>query len=291
MRKVWIVAGPTASGKTKYAIEKAKEIGGEIINCDSLQIYDELKTLTAYPTKEEMDGVPHKLFGYLKYNQKSTVADWATLAAKEVEKTFQNGKIPIIAGGSGLYINILTNGISPLPEVSSKNRKLAEESAKNDYNALCDELYKFDPELRNFITNDKRRQTIRAYEIFLETGKSILRYFKDYPKLKFLENVEYEYKIMEYERAALYEKINERLEYMLQAGAIEEVKQLLSKIGCDDRTALFNDYPIFKAIGAKEITLYLDGIYSFEKMKEMIKTNTRHYAKRQITWFKYRMPN
>lgn len=289
MRKIQIIAGPTASGKTAYAINKALEIGGEIVNCDSLQVYKDLKILTAYPTPDELSMVNHRAFGYLEYNEKTTSVDWAKVVSNEIEEIFQNGKIPVIVGGTGLYINSLVNGISPLPEVSERNREISTNFAKEDFEELCKKVYELDPELINLILPENHRQMIRAYEIFLETGKSI-RYFYSLPKIKFIDNVDFEITVIDIDRNKLYEKINLRFDMMLENGAIEEVEELLNIINNPDKDEIFKNYPIFKAIGSKEIAKYLDGDISYEKMKELSKTASRQYAKRQITWFKHQVP-
>ena len=285
MNKVKIIVGATATGKTKRAIEFAKTCAGEIINCDSLQIYKDLKILTAFPTDEEMAEVKHKLFGYLDYDQKTSAVEWAKLASTEIKQTLNLGKTPIIVGGTGFYVKILTEGISPIPEISNENRQKAEEFARQNFDEMCLLLYKFDPELRDLLPKSMHHQLIRTYEILLETEKSI-KYFWNLPKIKFIEDVEFDYEIVNCEKKTLYERISSRFEHMLNNGAIEEVKTLLRKINTQNHNKIFAQYPIFKAIGAKEITMLLDGIYSFEQMKEMSIKNSRHYAKRQVTWFK-----
>ncbi|MDR0695565.1 MAG: tRNA (adenosine(37)-N6)-dimethylallyltransferase MiaA [Holosporales bacterium] len=286
MRKVLIVAGPTASGKSTYAIEKAKSISGEIINCDSMQVYTELKILTAHPTQDEMASVPHKLFSYLQYDQQSNAADWARAAASAINETLLAGRVPIVVGGTGLYIDTLINGISPVPAISAATRAVANELAKNDYSGLCSRLYAFDSRLEYLIPPEKRHQVIRAYEIFIETGMSIL-HFRSFPRVQFLRNVRYECELLECERSILYRRIHERFDRMLAVGAIEEVEQLLCKVGQKYSVReMFTTFPIFKIIGAREIALYINGLISFESMKQTATTSLRHYAKRQITWFK-----
>lgn len=288
LRKVIVVVGATASGKTKYAIEKAKLCNGEVINCDSLQVYKDLKTLTAFPTEEELFATKHKLFGYLDYDQKTSAVEWAKLASAEIEKTLNSGKTPIIVGGTGLYIKTLMDGISPIPEISEKNRNIANKKVLDNFDELCETLYKIDSGLKDLFPKEKHHQLIRAFEIFLETGKSI-RYFRSLPKTKFIENIDFNINFIDCDREALYERINSRFDLMLELGAIEEVESLLKKIDISDRDVVFKNFPIFNAIGAKEITRYLDGIYSFCEMKDIAKTNSRHYAKRQITWFKHQI--
>lgn len=285
MRKVLIITGATASGKTQLALKKAKEINGVIINCDSLQIYKDLKILTAFPEAEELAQAPHKLFGYLNYNEKISVVDWARAAVVEIENAFSNEQCPIITGGTGFYIDVLINGISPMPEVSVENREKAIELAYHDFDQLRNELYQLDPELKTLLPCEKHHQLIRAYEIYLETGKSIREYL-NVKRQQFIKDVHFEIIDISIERKTLYERIENRFTKMLQKGAVEEVCSLLNIIDIPDRSVLFNQYPIFKALGAKEITLYLDGLLTFDEMKNKTILNSRHYAKRQITWFK-----
>ncbi|MDR2459059.1 MAG: tRNA (adenosine(37)-N6)-dimethylallyltransferase MiaA [Holosporales bacterium] len=288
MRKVLIIAGPTASGKTARAVETALKRNGEIINSDSLQVYNCLKILTAFPTDADMKLVPHKLFGYLGYQDESSAVAWATLASQKVEEALEHSSLPIIVGGTGLYVNTLVNGISPLPEISSAVRNHV---ASMDYEELCAKLYKADPGLIGVVTKQQHHQMLRAYEIFLKTGKSIL-HFRNLPRQVFLSNVEYEYDLIECDRTRLYGRINARFEKMLDAGAVDEVRCFLASIGYTrcDRSMLFKRYRIFNAIGAKEITMYLDGEISFEQMKEIATLNLRHYAKRQMTWLRHHIP-
>ena len=288
MKKVLVITGPTASGKTKSAIELAEKLDGEIINCDSLQVYNELKTLTAFPSENELSRVPHKLFGYLNYDERISAVNWAKVAAEQIESAFSRGKQPIIAGGTGMYLNVLVNGISPIPDIDASNRDEANKLASTDFDSLCSILYELDPELRISLPKEKHRQLIRAYEVFLQTGKSI-REFQNQPRIKFIENVDFDITVQNCERDVLYQRIEMRFEKMLQEGAIDEVRSLLEKIGMSDRSKLFAEFPIFNAIGAKEITKYLDGELSFEEMKNRAIINSKHYAKRQITWFKHQI--
>ncbi len=285
MREVLIITGPTASGKTKLALKKAKELNGIIINCDSLQVYKDLKILTAFPSNEEINSCPHKLFGYLNYDEKISSVDWTKSASEEIEKAFSIGKLPIITGGTGFYLNVLMHGISPMPEISIQNREAANKLAFSDFGSLCNKLYKLDPNLKNTHPKEKHHQLIRAYEVFLETGKSI-REFLNLPKLKFIKNVDFKIINLLPDRKELYKNIELRFDKMIQKRAIDEVKNLLDKINIFDRRKIFDQYPIFKVIGAKEITFYLDGHISFSQMRESSLLNSRHYAKRQITWFK-----
>ena len=285
MNKILIIAGPTASGKTALAIEKAKNLNGDIINYDSLQIYKDIPTLTAYPTAEEINSATHKLFGYLNYNENISVVDWANSAATEIRKTWNNSKVPILVGGTGMYVDILIHGISPLPNISQDIRNRAMELANNNYEQLCNDVYKFDPKIRNIIKPENHHQMIRAWEIQNESNKSIM-YFYSLPKQMFI-NAEFEFININIDRNLLYNKINQRFDIMLQNGAIEEVEVLMEKFNDNNYEDLFKKYHIFKAIGAKEIVRYLNNKISYNTMVELSKQHSRNYAKRQITWFKY----
>ena len=285
MNKIKVIVGATATGKTKRAIEFAKTFDGEIINCDSMQIYKDLNILTAFPSSTEMSEIKHKLFGYLDYTQKTSAVDWAKLASSEIKQTLAIGKTPVIVGGTGLYIKTLVDGISPLPEISPNIRKCAHELANQNFDELCKQVYQFDGELENLMPKSMHHQLIRAYEIMKETGKSIKEFWA-LPKIKFIANVVFEFEVLNCERKELYERIATRFDDMLKNGAITEVQSLLVKINNRNRQVVFEQYPIFRTIGAKEITLFLDGVYSFDEMHKIAIKNSRHYAKRQITWFK-----
>lgn len=282
MNKATIIIGPTASGKTAYAIDLAQKLNGEIINFDSLQVFSDLKTLTAFPSKEELNQAPHRLFGYLNFDQSTTAIDWAKLAAHEINEVLNLNKVPILVGGTGFYIKTLIHGINELPQISPKTREAATTLALENFEKLCEIVLTNDPKLQ--ITKDQHHQMLRAYEVLLETGKSIGSFFNA-PKIQFIRDVEFEFKTMQIDRAALYERIENRFEKMLQNGAIDEVRALL------EQTDFRTDLPIFKAIGAKEISKYLTGRLTFDEMKQLSQKNSRHYAKRQLTWIRNQISN
>ena len=281
MQKVLVITGPTASGKTKLAIDKAQELNGEIINYDSLQIYNELKTLTAYPTQEELNSATHKLFGYINYNENISVVDWAKLAAIEINNTWDNKKLPILVGGTGMYINILINGISPLPDIPAEIRNQAILLANSNFEKLCNDVYNFDIRIKNIIKPENHHQMIRAWEVQQASNKSIL-YFYSLPKQTFI-NAEFIFISTNIDRATLYNKINKRFDLMIQNGAIDEVESLMRKFNINNYEYLFNKYHIFKAIGAKEIVKYLNNEINYNTILELSKQHLRNYAKRQIT--------
>jgi tRNA dimethylallyltransferase len=289
--KVIIITGTTCSGKTALSLEYAEKFDGEIINCDSLQVYSDLKILTAFPVEYESLAVPYHLFGFLESDAKIHAFTWAKLAACKITEIFRRNRVPIIVGGTGLFINTLINGVSPLPEISRKTRYLANELARRNYEELCRKVYENDPNIQLTIPKERRRQMLRAFEVYTETGKSIL-YFYGLPKIKFI-NTCYEINITELERPVLYKRINKRVENMMKIGAIDEVTSFLSEIEINnaDRQMMFNRFPILQALGAKEIVSYIDGEITYEDLTDTIKTTTRHYAKRQLTWYKHQMPS
>lgn len=289
MNKILVITGPTASGKTALAIEKAQKLNGVIINYDSLQVYRDLQILTAYPTNTELSSATHKLFGYLKYSDNISVVDWVKSAVVEINDAWNTGKLPILVGGTGMYIEILIRGISPLPDIPPEIRSKAIELANNNFEKLCNDVYKFDSKLQDIIKPENHHQMIRAWEVQNASNKSIL-YFYSLPKQKFI-NTEFEFININVDREILYSKINKRFDIMIENGAIDEVKELLQKFNTRDNISnhetLFKKYNIFKAIGAKEIVMYLSNKMSYSNMIELSKQHSRNYAKRQITWFKY----
>ncbi|MDR1488838.1 MAG: tRNA (adenosine(37)-N6)-dimethylallyltransferase MiaA [Holosporales bacterium] len=282
LRNIKIIAGPTCSGKSDLAIDIATRFKGVIINADSLQVYRDLPILTAQTDPllfSEYEKIPHYLYGFLKYTEKINAVRWAKLASNLIKDAFQKGYTPIIVGGTGMYINILINGFSNIPIVSDKTRNVAIKLGETNYKRLCDIVYDNDKELQKIIKPEQNRQMIRAYEILLETGFSI-RFFFEKGRIKFLEDVFYDIHITDVERSTLYKNIDNRFRWMINNGAIDEVRDLLKK------TNNCKEYPIFQAIGATEIYDYLHGVLTKDDMIEKSCRNSRRYAKRQITWFK-----
>ena len=272
-QKVIIIYGATASGKSDLALKIAEKMQGTIINADSMQVYNDLQILTARPDLSKTD-VPHKLYGFLNGSQECSAGIYAKQASDIIKKVSN----PIVVGGTGLYIESLTKGLSPIPEVSP--------TIKNKYRSL--EITS--PELHNILAakdnlmakklmpNDRQR-IIRALEVLETTGKSLL-FWQQEPLQKMLE-ADFFNIFVSPSRSELYNKCNLRFDEMIKLGAIDEVKQLLAK---NYNTAA----PIMKALGVKEISLYLKGDLTLENAAELAKTATRQYAKRQITWFKNR---
>lgn len=283
MQKVIVICGPTASGKTALSIELAKTINGEIVSADSMQIYDEMSIGTAKPDKEEMQGIKHYLIGNISPTRRYSVSDYKSDAIQAINEIVQNGKMPVVVGGTGLYVNSLIYGID-YPEIETDLEYRAElEKIANEEG--LEYLYKKAKEIdeeamKNISINDKKR-IIRVLEIYKETGKT-----KTQIELESRKNgVPYDYHVFAINmlREILYDRINRRVDIMLEKGLIDEVKQLYKKYGEQLCTSV-------QGIGYKEVIDYLNGKYTKEEMTEKIKMETRRYAKRQLTWFK-KIPN
>lgn len=274
--KIIVIVGPTASGKTALSIELAKKLNGEIISADSMQIYKKMTIGTAKPTEEEMQGIPHHMIDIIEPNEDFNVAKYKKMAEDKIEDILSRGKQPIIAGGTGLYVDTLVNGIEffDIENDFDYRKTLEEETAKNGVDWLFDKLKEVDPEAANNIEKNNVRRVIRALEIYKVTGKTKTQLDKES-----IKGSKYDYIIfgMLWNREELYERINLRVDIMLENGLVDEVKQLLEKDGFS-KTAL-------QGLGYKEVVEYLESIISYEEMVEKIKMETRRYAKRQMTWF------
>lgn len=279
MQKVVIICGPTASGKTALSIELAKKINGEIVSADSMQIYDEMNIGTAKPDKEEMQGIKHYLIGNIKPTQRYSVSEFKKDAIASIEEIISKNKMPIVVGGTGLYVNSLVYGIDyPEIETNLKYRKqLEQEVLEKGLQYLYDRAVEIDKEaMKNISPNDKKR-ILRVLEIYKETGKTKTEIEKESRK----NGIPYDYRIfaINMPRDILYDRINKRVDIMLEKGLIQEVEELYKKYGEKLITSM-------QAIGYKEVVEYLKGNCSKEEMIEKVKMETRRYAKRQLTWFK-----
>lgn len=279
MQKVIVICGPTASGKTALSIELAKRINGEVVSADSMQIYDEMSIGTAKPDEEEMQGIKHYLIGNVSPTTRYSVSDYKSDAMNAIEEIINKNKMPIVVGGTGLYVNSLIYGID-YPEVKTdlEYREELEKIAKKEgLKHLYEKAMQIDPEAAKNISENDKKRIIRILEIYKETGKT-----KTQLKIESRKNgVPYDYRVfaINMPREILYDRINRRVDIMIERGLIDEVKQLYEKYGEELRTAV-------QGIGYKEVIDYLNGVYSKEKMVEKIKMETRRYAKRQLTWFR-----
>lgn len=277
--KVIVIVGPTASGKTALSIELAKKIDGEIISCDSMQIYKDMNIGSAKPTIEEMQGIKHYMIDIAEPTERFSVAEYKKRSEEAIEKILQKGKVPIIVGGTGLYANSLIYNIEYneiiLDEEYRKNlMKIAETEV--GLATLYEKARSIDPVAMEKISSNDKKRIIRVLEIKHSTGKN-----KTELELESRKNeVKYEYKVfaINMPREILYDRINKRVDIMIENGLIDEVENIIEK---------YKEFPTaMQAIGYKEIVMYLKGELTKQEAIEKIKQESRRYAKRQITWFK-----
>ena len=279
--KIILISGPTASGKSKFAVKIAKKIQGEIINADSMQVYKKLKILTARPNKIEQKNIRHHLYGTVDLNKKFSTGQWLELAIKKIKNIQKKKKIPILVGGTGLYFQSLINGLVKIPEIPLNFRnKVRLMSKREGQKKFYKKLLKIDPKIKDkFDPNDTQR-SIRAYEIKSYTDISMYDWlakteseFKDSDFLKLY---------IETKREKLIDKINLRTSNMINDGAINEVKKFL-------KLKIRKDQSVNRVIGIAELTQYLNKKITLDQAKELILIKTRQYAKRQATWARTRM--
>ena len=255
-----VIVGPTAGGKSKFSIEVAKRLNGDIINADSLQVYKDIQILSARPNIAEQEGIPHHLYGYMNAYETCSVSKWI----EDVKQKLETIKNPVFVGGTGMYISALTQGISPMPEIPNEIREKVRLMPIEEVKSLVKECNATDPQ-----------RLRRALEVELSTGKPFL-YFQTQPKIKPVDK-NFQIFFLNPPREELYERCDKRFIQMLASGAIDEVKHL-NKIKATGG--------VLKAIGVKQISQWLNGDISNQEMIEDATKETRHYAKRQITWFK-----
>ncbi len=276
--KVIVICGPTASGKTALSIELAKKINGEIVSCDSMQIYKDMDIGTAKPTIEEMQGIKHYMLDFVSPDERYSVADYKKQAKQAIREIIEKGKVPIVVGGTGLYVDSLIYEIEYQDiEFDEKYRKqLEERSKKEGLEVLYNEAKKIDPEAIIKISPNDKKRILRILEIYNATGKNKTEQEKESRK----NEVEFDYKVyaISWDREKLYDRINQRVDIMIDQGLIEEVQKIYSK---------YNKFPTaMQGLGYKEVLEYLEGKYNKQEMIDKIKQETRRYAKRQLTWFR-----
>ena len=279
--KIILISGPTASGKSNFAVKIAKKIQGEIINADSMQVYKKLKILTARPNKQEQKNIKHHLYGVIDLNEKFSTGQWLKSVIKKIKDIQKKKKIPILVGGTGLYFQSLIDGLVKIPEIPLKFRnKIRLISKREGQEKFYKKLLKLDPKIKDkFDPNDTQR-SIRAYEVKSYTNVSMYDWltktkseFKDSDFLKLH---------IETKREKLIERINLRTSSMINEGAVNEVKKFL-------KLKIIKNQSVNKVIGIAELTQYLNHEITLEEAKELILIKTRQYAKRQATWARTRM--
>ena len=274
--KIILIYGPTASGKSGFAIKLAKKINGEIINADSMQVYKELKILTARPLKNDLKKIKHHLYGFQNSKIDFSTGDWLKIAIKKINEIKNKKKIPILVGGTGLYFKALTEGLVEITAIPIKFRnkiRLLQKSIGQE--KFYKKLLKLDPTIVNHIKSTDVQRSIRAYEVELFTKKSITEWYKS-TKSKFKKK-EFLKLYIDYPRPKLIEKINLRVRQMLDRGAVLEVKKFL-------KLKISKNKSVSKAIGVVEIKDLIEKKIDEDEVIEKISIKTRQYAKRQATW-------
>lgn len=270
--KIICVVGATASGKTDLAVKLAKAVDGEIISADSMQVYKNMPIATAVATKEEQDGVPHHLVEFLDTDQTFSVADFVERANVLIDEITARGRVPIVAGGTGLFVDSLVKNIS-FSEVGS-NYEIRNELAEKSNDELFEKLLELDPKSAQGIHPNNRKRVIRALELCMsgtsKTEQNENSMLIDSPYDALYIGIGYR------DRQKLYDRINKRVDLMLDAGLENEARQMLGKQGLTAR----------QAIGHKELQPYIDGNIDLAEAVERLKRETRRYAKRQLTWFR-----
>ncbi len=272
------VVGPTASGKTSLSIEIAKRFNGQVVSADSMQIYEKMNIATAKPTEEEMQGIPHHLIGFQPIDKKFSVAEYVQLANECIHKIHNAGDLPVVAGGTGLYVDSLLQNIQFSKEESNTQirNELTEIFQEKGAEFMLNWLREIDPETANRLHLNDKSRIIRALEIYKLTGKTlteqkVLSRLEDSPYDVLYIGINYR------DRNVLYDRINLRVDLMLKNGLLEEAEEFYNIPA--DKTAC-------QAIGYKELAPYFRGDLALEDCVEKLKLETRHYAKRQLTWFR-----
>ena len=278
MNKVLIIGGPTASGKSQLAIEAAEYFNGVIINADSQQVYKHIPILTACPSENDKQKVSHRLYEIYEPYESGSVVDWLNLAVEEIRDVWQEGKLPIVVGGTGLYIDNLINGTTPIPETPQNIRKkIAQQMEELGVNEMHRRLNEFDADTAQRLNPNDTTRVRRAFEVYESTGKILSEWHK-LPMQKKLPEADFEiWKIIP-SQAELDTRCYLRFDKMMQLGALDEAKYI-KKLG------LSADLPAMRALGLPELIDYLNNKCDLSTAIDMAKLHSRQYAKRQRTWF------
>ncbi len=278
-KPVIIIGGTTASGKSALAIDLAKSLNGVIINADSMQIYKDLPIISACPSADDMKQTPHKLYQILNHNQECSAGKWCELVATEIKSAWAESKLPIVVGGTGMYIKSLIDGLSPVPDIAEDVRnEVRSLTEQNDTPTLHKLLEDFDPETAARLKANDTQRICRAIEVYKSTKRPLSEWRKQ-ANIKAIPEAEYFIITILPPKDELYPACDARFAEMLKSGAIDEVKNAINN-GASDNSAMFN------SLGAKQIYAYLQGKMSIKEAEELSCRQTRQYAKRQTTWFK-----
>jgi tRNA dimethylallyltransferase len=285
---VHIICGPTASGKSARGLALAESKNGIIINADSLQIYDRLPILTAQPSDEDKNAVPHRLYGPVDSNLQMTAGAWCQMAMQEIVTALENNFTPILVGGTGFYIKSLIEGLSPIPEIPAHVRIVAEDlmdqlGPEKFHEALRDK----DPVMASRLHPNDRQRNLRAWEVLAHTGQSLAEW-QALPKVPPDSHLNFDIEVIIPEREDLYARCDQRFKEMVKIGAVEEVR----KLDDDIMAGRINmDAPVTQALGFDALQQHVRGDIDIDTAVFMAQNETRHYAKRQTTWFRNQIKN
>ena len=279
--KIILISGPTASGKSNFAVKIAKKINGEIINADSMQVYKQLKILTARPNKQEQKNIKHHMYGVVDLNKKFSTGQWLKLAIKKIKEIKKRKKIPILVGGTGLYFQSLIDGLVKIPEIPLQFRnKIRLIQKKEGQKKFYKKLLQIDPNVKDKFDSNDTQRAIRAFEIKSFTKVSMYDWLEK-TRSEFDDN-EFLKLYIDFKREDLIKRISSRSIKMIKEGAIKEVKKFI-------KLKIKKDLSVNRVIGIDELTQCLDKKINLDEAQELISIKTRQYAKRQATWARSRM--
>ena len=279
--KIILIAGPTASGKSNFALKLAKKVNGEIINADSMQVYKQLEVLTARPNKKDLKKIKHHLYGFFDVKKNFSTGEWLKLSIKKIKEIKNKKKVPIIVGGTGLYFKALTDGLVKIPNIPIRLRdKIRLMQKKLGQKKFYKQLLRLDPLIKKKIEKNDVQRSIRAYEIKYHTKTSIINWYKK--TKKYISSDQFIEFYIDYPREKLINRINLRVDKMFVYGAIQEVKRF-------NKIKVKKENSSNKVIGINGISDLLNTPCNLEQTKELIAIKTRQYAKRQATWARGQM--
>ena len=282
MRALIVIGGPTASGKSSLALSLAEGLGGVVVNADSMQLYRDLRVLTARPTPEEEARAPHRLYGVLDAAEVSAAGRWLELARVELEAIWQEARVAIVVGGTGLYLHALLHGIAPVPDIPDEVRAATRALGRRlGAPGLHAELARIDPEMAARLQPGDRQRVMRAHEVVVATGRSLAAWQQEPSARIALPERRLGLALLP-PRPALHARIEARLRAMVAAGALEEVRALAAR-------RLAPDLPVMKAVGVGPLLAHLEGRLEREAAIDAALVQTRQFAKRQLTWLRHRL--
>lgn len=282
-----MIGGPTASGKSALALAVAEAFDGVVVNADSMQLYRELEILTARPSADDMARAPHRLYGVMPASEPCSAGRWRALALEEIAAAAEAGRLPILVGGTGMYLKALMEGLAPVPEIPEAARAAAialhERLGPEKFHA---ELGRLDPVMAARLRQSDPQRLIRAYEVVAATGRSLADWQESPAEDSDPEaalSLRYGVLVLDPPRAELYAACDRRFAHMVEMGVVEEVRSL-------DALGLDSALPAMKAVGVPELRRYLHGHVTLDAALTLARQSTRRYAKRQVTWFRHQMP-